>query len=691
MKKRTYQSFDKKLNEIEYISIKDRKGIEYCDNIMAFDIETTSAFYFQNSLEAYNSQHKEEYTEKYSLCYFWSFCIDGYCFYGRTLEDFLYFLLELESLTVNLIKIIYVHNLSFEFQFLRNVFTEMKVFARKIRKPLYFTWKNYEFRCSYMLTNQSLEMWAKTHNLSHHKLVGDLDYNVIRTPYTSMTDKEIQYGLVDSIIVVEGIQQFKKQYKHVYRIPLTQTGIVRREVNNLLMKETKLHKKILNIYPTELDEYKTYVNLFSGGYTHANRLWADTTLLNLYSRDRTSAYPWEMISNQYPNSKFIPTKKIDIIMDNPDMTYYCTVSLYGVESLFWNSYISISHCRDYKDVVCDNGRIISAKYLKLTVLDVDLNIIQKSYKIDDYQIEDLNYATKDYFPDKFRKYILTLFNNKTSLKDIKEYEDLYMRSKEQLNSLYGMMVTKNLTDDIIFDNDWQIDRLTNQKFYKKIDEELDKFYKLNFIYSQGIYIPAYQRSSLWEGVLHHDEDIVYMDTDSHKYISTPDNEQFYKQYNSDIRHKQEQIASDLNISIDLLRPLSPKGIECSLGEYVLEDIYPSFKTLGAKRYANTDKNNQICITVSGVNKNKGKTQITNLEDFKDGLVFDEEHCGKSLITYLDNMNNIWYNKGKIDQFYSKYQYGICSEPTTYQMNLTGEYHDLISALANTRTKLFVND
>ena len=42
-------------------------------------------------------------------------------------------------------------------------------------------------------------------------------------------------------------------------------------------------------------------------------------------------------------------------------------------------------------------------------------------------------ANKSYLDKKIVKYILKLFANKTSLKGIKESEDLYLKSKEYIN------------------------------------------------------------------------------------------------------------------------------------------------------------------------------------------------------------------------------------------------------------------
>ena len=135
-----------------------------------------------------------------SLVYVWTFSIDENIFMGRTLEDFTEFLQDLED-AEPYIKIVYVHNLGYDFQFLRNVLQFTKVFAREKRKPIYAQWESYYFRCSYILTRQSLYSWAKNEKLPIKKLVGDLDYNKMRTPKTALTNEEIDYCIHDVLVM----------------------------------------------------------------------------------------------------------------------------------------------------------------------------------------------------------------------------------------------------------------------------------------------------------------------------------------------------------------------------------------------------------------------------------------------------------------------------------------------------------
>lgn len=691
----SYITVDSSMTKIEFKQYKDRKGNLYCDNILVFDIETTSAFVDSNgNMTAFNKFYDKKYyqeCEKYALCYLWSACIDDNAFYGRTLESYIVFLNDIEKCMPDIRKYVYIHNLSFEFMFLLNVIDNIEVFARKEHKPIYFRWKNFEFRCSYLLTNMSLEQWGEQKQLKHRKLTGTIDYNILRTPLTKISSELLDYSIADVRVMVDGLREYKDRYKHIKDIPLTQTGIVRKEFTKRLIKKHDLHKKCTKLIPNTIDEFKLLVEVFGGGITRSNYLNTDIVIPNLRSRDKTSAYPFEMESEKFPCSKFIksnPDRWVDYY-NNRDFAYIIDVTLCGIERKYWNTFLSGHKPYKKQGVVYDNGRILKAKEISIRCLDLDFENIIESYYIKEMKINNLWYAVTNYLDDDIRKFILELFVNKTLYRDVEGKEATYARAKEMLNALYGMAVTREITDEIVFTamKEWKTNDLDKELFEKLIDIKKSKPYKNNMTYAQGVWIPAYQRNSLWSFVYEMDSDIVYMDTDSVKYIDET-NDIYFEKYNKDVRKKQVKIAQQLGIDVNMLRPVSPKGTICSLGEYTDEGTYDKFKTLGAKRYA-YEKKGEIYIAVSGVNKTKGRTQIKSIEEFNDGLEFDVDHSGKMIMHYLDNMNRVVYNKGQYDEFTSNYQYGICGQPTPYKMKLGSDYAELLDSIRGTLTSLFV--
>ena len=125
------------------------KKVKYFNVPAAFDIETSSFF---------RSTGKDK--EKVAIMYEWTFGLYGTVMIGRTwkeFEDMIHELADILDLNDEKRLIVYVHNLSYEFQFIRKHFNWTKVFSIENRKPIYaITDFGIEFRCSYLLSGYSL-------------------------------------------------------------------------------------------------------------------------------------------------------------------------------------------------------------------------------------------------------------------------------------------------------------------------------------------------------------------------------------------------------------------------------------------------------------------------------------------------------------------------------------------------------
>lgn len=207
--------------------VKTNKKIELFNIPAGYDIETSS-FYINDV--------------KYATMYEWTFgygvmnndVLTTYVTYGRTWEEFerlLNFtamLLDLNPQNRRLV--VYVHNLPYEWQWIRKRFKWDKVFLLDDRKPVYaITSNGIEFRCSLKLSGKSLANTAK--DLTKYKVtkaVGDLDYNLIRLSQTPLTEKELGYCERDVLVMLSYIQEKIEADGDISRIPLTKTGYVRR-------------------------------------------------------------------------------------------------------------------------------------------------------------------------------------------------------------------------------------------------------------------------------------------------------------------------------------------------------------------------------------------------------------------------------------------------------------------------------
>ena len=83
-----------------------------------------------------------------------------------------------------------------EFQFLKGWydFQPDEVFRTEPRKVLKCEmFDSFEFRCSYFLTNLSLDRFTRQMGIENKKLSGEIfDYSKIRYPWTPLNDYEIQ-------------------------------------------------------------------------------------------------------------------------------------------------------------------------------------------------------------------------------------------------------------------------------------------------------------------------------------------------------------------------------------------------------------------------------------------------------------------------------------------------------------------
>lgn len=299
------RSNDEFLSEIErqvcfYDLIGTNKKIKYFNVPASFDIETSSV---QSS------------GLKMSLTYEWSFGINGIVTVGRTWEEYEELIRNVENLfgtSENVRLIVYVHNLSYEFQFMRKIFEWDKVFSLDVRKPVYaITKTGIEYRCSYKLSGYNLETVGK--NLQKYKvekMSGDLDYSKVRHSKTPLTEKEWQYCVHDVLVVMAYIQEKIESDGDITKIPLTKTGYVRNYCRNNCFYLYKSHKRggwkykqyrqLMRNLTLTPDEYNQLKRAFQGGFTHANAVYSGRILENVGSFDFTSSYPYVMISEKYP-------------------------------------------------------------------------------------------------------------------------------------------------------------------------------------------------------------------------------------------------------------------------------------------------------------------------------------------------------------------------------------------------------
>ena len=670
---------------------KTKQNKRYFNVPCSFDIETTNTF--------------SEQSEKIAFMYEWSFCIYGCVIIGRNWHEFKNLMTMLSAeLNLNTEKrlIIYCHNLAMEFGFMRKYFEWENVFSIKSRTPIYALSKSgIEFRCSYLLSGYNLETLAKNlTTIKINKLVGDLDYNLIRHSETPLTPEEIAYCVNDVKIVVAYIGECIDRDGNISNIPLTKTGYVRKYCkNNCIYSETgKKYRSIISTLNLDLEEYYQLKRAFQGGFTHANPFCVGKIIENVTSYDFTSSYPTVMVAEKFPMGR---GKLIDCsTMKKSDfykyLREYCCVfeiELFNLTPiLFFENYISVSRCREVINAQINNGRIVSAQHLKTTITEQDFLIINKFYKWDKMNIANFRIYYKDYLPTNFVKSILKLYVDKTQLKGISDKESEYLNSKEMLNSCYGMAVTDIIRQEYKYINGEWDDSIN----ITDINEDLEKINKYNkdkgrfLFYAWGIYVTAYARRNLFSGILEFGNDYIYSDTDSIKVINANKHIKYIDEYNKRITAQLYNAMLHHKLDINMINPKTIDGINKPLGVWDFDGHYKKFKTLGAKRYMveysndkrNKNNTNKQSLTISGLNKNISMPYIKSItnnpfEYFTDNMYIPAGHTGKLTHTYIDtpikgDIIDYLGNKGE----YSERTF-IHLYPSDYSLSMSRQFTDYL--------------
>lgn len=668
------------------------KSKKFDNTIYTFDIETTSYIVFDGKIhealyyQMLNSKEQEE-AEYRSCMYIWQFGINDVVYYGRTWNEFQMFIQKLEE-CVPYKKTIFVHNLSFEFQFLKSYFHFDDVLARKTHKVMSASLRDYNiiFKCSYMMSNCKLEKLAEVYNLPVEKLVGDLDYSKLRHSATEMSDEELKYCEHDCLIVYYYIKLELEEYEYVTKIPMTSTGHVRRELKELTQKDYRYKAKVRKAINTNPIVYNRLVECFMGGYTHANYAYTDEIIKNVDSYDETSAYPYVMCAYKFPSTEFLKCNVTKLEQMSSRFAYILVVKFMNVSCKYLNTFISCSKCRHVKGGKYDNGRIIEADEFEITITDVDFRFFLDTYDCE-YEILECYYSIYNYLPKQFIEFILKKYVIKTEYKGIEEKELEYQKEKAKFNALYGMSVTNMIRDEVEYLDDiedWIEKELTNEEIISALNTEKKKAF-LSFSY--GVWVTAWARDNLLRRVVDLDDYVIYCDTDSIK-LSQGYDKKIIDDYNKKVEDRIKFVSNRMGIEITKYAPFDKHGVSHMLGLFELETdegnryTYDEFITQGAKKYA-VKVNDHIKITVAGVPK-KGAKALKSLKDFKDDFVFKYKDTGKNLLVYVEKQQPIEMTDYKGIKKLVTDKSGCALIPTTYVLSKSLDYANLINDASSKR-------
>ena len=619
---------------------------KYYQEFITFDIETSKLI-----------------SVEHSFMYIWQCCIAGkITIIGRTWDEFLHFIDYLTNILPETI-VCYVHNLSYEFSFLKGIldFGECDVFAAEPRSIIKANYRNIEFRCSYFLTNVALDKFTHDMNVYHKKLSGnDFNYNKFRSSTTKLTREELDYCLFDVWGLWEAIQTKMEATKdNIATIPLTSTGYVRRDIKKAMHS---CRKQVQDIYP-DFNIYKLLRKAFRGGDTHASRYYAGVIVPDVHSYDRVSSYPDVLVNCKFPITQFLPEEPtmqrlIDLTeIHNKAVIFSIAICGLSCKNDTACPYIPFDKCTAINRAIRDNGRILSADYLEITITDVDWQIIQKEYTWESIEIINLYSARYGYLPHPIITSILKYYDGKTALKGDDAHKLDYQLYKALLNSIYGLMAQNPVKFSYIYD---VTNRIMIDKPNEFPEELLEESHNGAFVaYQWGVWCTAWARYRLHELIWLVGDAFVYCDTDSVKCIGNFDS--VVDEYNQQ-RYKDSKESGAVS--------KSKNGTSHYMGIYELDGVYKRFCTLGAKKYCYEDERG-LHITISGVQKKDGAKELSKIENFTPDFCF--KHSAGLKAKYNDNVDMlIDYNGESIHITDNVYL-----SDTEYTLGITDEYKRIL--------------
>lgn len=549
---------------------------------------------------------------------------------------------------------VWVHNLGYDWQFLRRFFFRefgepKKQLNIKSHYPMLI-----EFECglvlrdSYILAGVSLDRWAKNMGVQTQKALGCWDYDLIRHQNRRYTDEELLYIEHDTLAGVECLNALANRLKNtVVDIPFTNTGIVRRHVQVIGRKNYA--KQEFNKQLITFEELDIMHSVFHGGFTHANRHIVGWIIdkVKTKCKDFKSSYPFCMLCFPVPRAKFVELKgeikdPAEIYKKSDQNAYifkFVARKIHLKDPMYPMPVLQASKCEVTINDLRDNGRIREADYVEIWLNEVDLKLIYELYDWKEAYCVDIRIAHKDLMPKWFRDVVWEIFKEKCELEvecKIKKTGDmsLYNLKKGQLNSLYGMSVTFPIRPDIVEaykPEEWKGQIIENGDYYEdKIDMEkkFEKYLKdwrqvLPYIY--GVYVTSWAQYNLFQ-LSKCIKDInfhwLYSDTDS--IYSDNWDEDMLAAYNENCKQLLKK-AGYGSVVIE--------GHEFWLGIAETDGVYDKFITQGAKRYA-VEKDGKIKITVAGVPKSSGAGCLKDLSEFREDFVFKGEITGKKISKYF---------------------------------------------------------
>lgn len=616
--------------------------------------------------------------------YQWAVKIKKTYIYGRTPEEFIDLLQKMGEhykLSDKKRLILYIHNASYDLEYLKHYIRaydpKANFLAIDPHTIIICDILGFRILCSYKLTNLSLAGLAKNYAKTYDKAVGEIDYNIVRYQDTELSiDSDWYYMFSDVAAQADGIAGYLETmgYKYAFEAPFTSTGFVRSNCRKASKGDPDWRAEFTKS-ALDLEQYNLCRWAFMGGVCIASFLYSNHTIRSdkLRHRDFTSSYPARQILDYAPTGAPSWYGEIDDREEFEDLLEeYCCIfelTLYNckIKKGVTAPCIPSSKCIGLMNPSRLNGKIVSATRLTIAVTEIDYKWIKRQYTAENIKVDKMLTFKRGVMPEWLKSEIFTYFNNKCTLKGVNDL--LYGKSKNSLNSIYGMTATSIIRDEYEID----ADGLFNQKTYDDPEEankkKLERYYKSfnSFMpYQYACYTTAWARDALYTMIeatgdgdgTENDltevyKNFLYCDTDSVFYIETEENKSRMDEYTAHCIDRAKKAGAFVG--------------DKYLGVPTDEPPLRAFRALHSKCYAMEELNEktgeyELQVVIAGIPKKSTKwidgqavtmsnaEELGNIDNLKDGFIF--KHNGGARCVYNEQFPEVRNINGHITQISS---------------------------------------
>lgn len=603
----------------------------------------------------------------FAFVYHVQICINGQYIYFRDLQLIVPFFIALCAQVKRLkegkkqpVLIIWIANLAHEYAFFKRELTQIGIsdlFAKSARQPLKIVLQNcIELRECLGLFGSSLKKVAKMYTTTQ-KLDGDLDYTLIRTPSTHLTEQEKAYCKNDVVILDELSEvAFQKFTDQQLKIPMTNTGILRQKCKRAIHNIKAEYAANEKMMPAE--EYDYYIMrryMYAGGLSGTHPLYVGKKIDKAKCADITSDYPAQMCHQMFPSGQMKECKptligrykrQFRIILFTCDMhtrTPHAVLSKHKIMN--FDNNMDCPFTDTARSCIINNGKLQYGKNICLLLNNIDIAALNELYEITNITIYRCWYFTAKSRAPKFllqcmcEDYLKKQELKAAGLSHTKEYSE----RKIAVNSYYGMSVTRLY--DCMYGYSETIEDIDDMPASLAYAQQRCRMWLSPYI---GYWTTSYARALLMHFIARYPDLILQYDTDSLYYIT------------DDSIVPAERIAAFEAELQAYNRRIELKNYDLFNGDKHFTDLgawdideedYTGFKGVGAKRYLKQTADGELHPVVAGMVKSSYDVYIENsgadpFDVFNDDLSLDRVTSQKLASVYCDGACKEIYIDGK---------------------------------------------